>query len=227
MTPGDRDQSLVFALYESHLPADVGGLRVLDLGANACGLSIEFAKRGAQVTAVEYSRHYLTQAQFVLEATGLSDRVELLLGDVYSIGGLEPRYDIVCYVGLAYHLRHPQLALDLIAHRCRGTLLASSQTIGGSGLTMTNRAASHPAPGHTLADRPRGFLWGWEPTEELFLDMIAAAGFADAEIVSTSPHRGETEGRRCGNRTYCVATATTRPAPVAVIDAKPLQPFRA
>ena len=92
---------------------------------------------------------------------------------------------------------------------------------------MTNRATSHPAPGHTLADRPRGFVWGWEPTEELLLDMIAAAGFTNVEIVSTSPHRGETEGRRCGNRTYCVATAPTLPAPVAVIDVKPLQPFPA
>ena len=83
VTPGDRDQSLVYSLYESYLPSDVGNLRVLDLGANACGLAIEFARRGAQVTAVEYSRHYLTQAQFVLHATGLADRVQLLLGDVY------------------------------------------------------------------------------------------------------------------------------------------------
>ena len=56
------------------------------------------------MTAVEYSRHYLTQAQFVLQATGLADRVDLLLGDVCSIARLEPRYDIVSYVGLAYHL---------------------------------------------------------------------------------------------------------------------------
>ena len=80
VTPGDRDQSLVFALYASLLPADLSSWSVLDLGANACGLTIEFARRGAAVTAVEYSKHYLDQAEFVLRATGLRERVSLYLG---------------------------------------------------------------------------------------------------------------------------------------------------
>jgi hypothetical protein len=176
------------------------------------------------VTAVEYSTTYLDQAEFVLEAHGLRDRVDLLYGNVFAIGGLEQRFDIVCYVGLSYHLRHPQLALDLIGHRCAGTLLASSQTIEGDALTMQNRAMKIAAPGHRLDDRPRGYLYGWEPTEELFLDMIAAAGFRDGRVVSTSPHAGESPGRRCGNRTYCVAQAPTNPVPIAVVDDRPLRP---
>jgi 2-polyprenyl-3-methyl-5-hydroxy-6-metoxy-1,4-benzoquinol methylase len=222
VTPGDRDQSLVYALYDAYLPADLTGRRVLDLGANAGGLAIEFAKRGAYVTAVEYSSRYLFQAQWILEAFGLTERVELLRGSVYAIGPL-PQYDIVCYLGLAYHLRHPQLALDLIAHHCSDTLLASSQTITGTGLSMTNRATTHAAPGHTVADRPPGFLWGWEPTEQLFVDMLYSAGFVDPSVVSTSPHRGETPGRKCGNRTYGVAHAASKPARVAIVDDEPLQ----
>lgn len=225
VTPGDRDQSLVYRLYEPYLPESLEGCTVLDLGANACGLSVEFARRGAQVTAVEYNRHYLTQAEFVLDATGCRDRVKLLLGNVFAIGALEQRFDIVCYVGLAYHVRHPQLALDLISHRCRGTLLASSQTIAGAGLMMTNRAMTHPAPGRTLGDRPVGFLWGWEPTEKLFVEMIASAGFQNPRVVSTSPHAGEAPGRMCGNRTYCIADAAVKPAPVALLNEKPLQRF--
>jgi SAM-dependent methyltransferase len=165
VTPGDRDQSLVFGLYESLLPADLSASSVLDLGANACGLTIEFAKRGARVTAVEYSKHYLDQAEFVLRATGLRERVSLYLGNVFAIHGIDGQFDIVCYLGLSYHVRHPQLALDVISHRCRRMLLASSQTIDGTGLTMRNRAEQHRFPGHTLKDRPLGSLWGWEPTE--------------------------------------------------------------
>src|SRR5262245_29938572 len=84
VTPGDRDQTLVYRLYEPHLPAELTGLRVLDLGANACGLAIEFAKRGATVTAVDSESRYLYQAQWVLETFGLEDRVELITGSVYS-----------------------------------------------------------------------------------------------------------------------------------------------
>ena len=173
---------------------------------------------------MDYSRHYLTQAQFVLEATCLSDRVELLYGDVYSIGALEQQYDIVCYVGLAYHLRHPQLALDLVAHRCRARCWRHRRPL--------RERADDDEPGDEasgtgdrLADRPLGFLWGWEPTEQLFLDMITNAGFGNAAVVSTSPHRGEAPGRQCGNRTYGVADAPIKPAHVAIVDDKPLQPL--
>jgi tRNA (mo5U34)-methyltransferase len=74
VTPGIRNQALVFNVYEKHLPA-ISGLRVLDLGANACGLSIEFAKRGASVVAVERSPVYVEQARFVVSHLGLSDRI--------------------------------------------------------------------------------------------------------------------------------------------------------
>jgi SAM-dependent methyltransferase len=223
VTPGDRDQSLVFGLYESLLPADLSASSVLDLGANACGLTIEFAKRGARVTAVEYSKHYLDQAEFVLRATGLRERVSLYLGNVFAIHGIDGQFDIVCYLGLSYHVRHPQLALDVISHRCRRMLLASSQTIDGTGLTMRNRAEQHRFPGHTLKDRPLGSLWGWEPTEPLFLDMLASAGFTDPRVVSTSPHPGEAPGRKCGNRTYCVAEAPIKLASLPIVDDAPLQ----
>ena len=55
--------------------------------------------------------------------------------------------------------------------------------------------------------------------------MLFSAGFVDAKIVSTSPHRGESRGRKCGNRTYAVATAPTEPSHVAIVDDRPLQPL--
>lgn len=211
-SPGDRNQALVYALYEPHLPHDLSGWKVLDLGANACGLSIEFAKRGAHVTAVEYSTTYTRQAEFVIEYFGLAERIELLRKDVFSSIDLG-KFDIVAYVGLAYHLRYPQLCLDMIARLCTKKLLCSTQTIPGNELMMRNRAATHRK--HDV----KGQLYGWEPTEELFVEMLAHAGFQNSVLVSRAPHKGERRGNRCGNTAYFYAEAALRPPKLPFLDA--------
>lgn len=206
-TPGDRDQSLVFDLYRSLLPADLTGKTVLDLGANAAGLSIEFAHRGAQVTAVESASRYCTQARFVVDHFNLADRIQVVHADVYSLVTWTETFDIVCYFGLSYHLRYPQLALDLLSHLCGDQLLCSSQTMTGDTFTMRNRAEGLP-------DSEYGNLHGWEPTENLFLRMLAHARFRNPKLVSTAPHSGETAHRKCGNRSYFVADAPLKQVPL-------------
>lgn len=199
ITPGDRNQALTFNLYKSHLPADLTGKRVLDLGANACGLSIEFAKRGADVVAVEYSVTYVKQAEFILDHFGLADRVKVVRCDLFDVLDLG-QFDIVAYVGLFYHIRYPQLSLDMLSSVCTDKLLVSTQTIPGDGLQMVNRARS-------TKDRKPGELYGWEPTETLFADMVAHAGFKNVKLLSTAPHAGEEKGNILGNRSYYIADA--------------------
>lgn len=204
ITPGDRDQSLVFDLYRGRIPDDLTSKTVLDLGANAAGLSIEFARRGASVTAVEAAGRYCEQARFVVEEFDVADRVEIVQADVYSLVNWSKKFDVVCYVGLSYHLRYPQLCLDMLSHLCTGQLICSTQTVAGDSLSLYNRA-SH------LIDRDQDILYGWEPTESLFLSMLAHAGFRNPELISTAPHPGEEEGRLCGNRSYFLADAPVRP----------------
>ena len=211
VTPGDRDQSLVFEMYRNHIPADLTSMTVLDLGANAAGLSIEFARRGATVTAVEAAGRYCEQARLVVEEFDVADRVEIVQGDVYSLAHWSIQFDIVCYVGLSYHLRYPQLALDMLSHLCRGQLICSTQTIAGDSSEMHNRARH-------LVDRDLDVLYGWEPTETLFLSMISQAGFQNAELISTAPHTGEREGHLCGNRSYFPADAPVDPAALPFMD---------
>lgn len=198
-TPGTRNQEIVFNLYRKHLPDDLTGMTVLDLGANACGLSVEFAKRGAMVTAIEHGAEYAKQGAYVLERLGLSDKVQIQQMDLFDILDLG-KFDIVAYVGLSYHVRHPQLALDMLGHVCTGRLLASTQVVAGDKLMMTNRARHN-------RKRARGELYGWEPTEEMFLDMIAHAGFRNVELVSSEPHEGESEGNKASNGSYFFAEA--------------------
>ncbi len=215
-TPGDRNQTLTFNLFAPHLPHDMTGMRVLDLGANACGLSVEFAKRGATVVAVEHSVTYCRQAQFVIDHFGLSDKISIEKTDLFNVLSLGT-FDIVAYVGLSYHIRYPQLALDMLTHSCSGTLLVSTQTIPGDSLTTVNRARHTPG-------RARGELYGWEPTETLFLDMIEHAGFVNATLLSTAPHPGEDAENKLGNRSYFIAKAgrkTELPFISAKINSKP------
>ncbi|MEZ5894866.1 MAG: methyltransferase domain-containing protein [Parvularculaceae bacterium] len=198
-TPGIRNQGLVYNLYKDRLPQDLTGMRVLDLGANACGLSVEFAKRGAKVVAIEHHARYVKQGRFVIDALKLEDAIELHQGDLFSARE-HGEFDIVCYVGLAYHIRHPQLALDMLGGMCRKHFIASSQTDPGDRLVMRNRAAD-------AKQRKVGELWGWNPTERLFIEMIGHAGFTNAVLVSTHPHPGETKGNVLSNRSYFYAEA--------------------
>lgn len=199
ITPGDRNQTLTYNLYKDHLPVDLSGLRILDLGANACGLSIEFAKRGANVVAVEHGVIYEKQAEFILNHFGLSHKVEILRRDLFDILDLG-QFDIVAYVGLFYHIRYPQLSLDMLSSMCTGKLLVSTQTIPGTGLQMANRARH-------VKNRKPGELYGWEPTEPLFSDMISQAGFKNVKLLSTAPHAGEDAENKLGNRSYFIAEA--------------------
>jgi hypothetical protein len=157
------------------------------------------------VIALESVDRSCRQAELVVQSLGLEERISVEHADVYSLGCGDRRFDIVCYVGLSYHLWYPQLALDMLSQLCEGHLLASTLASIGTGLVTSNRAAS-------LETRAPGVLYGWEPTEELFTEMLAHAGFRNAQLVSTAPHPGEEPGMVCGNRSYFWGDAPTDPA---------------
>lgn len=104
------------------LPADLSGADVLDVGCNAGFYSFELAKRGAQVTGLDSSEHYLRQARWAAELMGLSDRVRFERRQIYELGATTRRWDIVLFMGVIYHLRYPLLGLDIVS-RCVGKLL--------------------------------------------------------------------------------------------------------
>ncbi|HJU26111.1 MAG TPA: DUF1698 domain-containing protein, partial [Rhodanobacteraceae bacterium] len=47
-----------------HVPSDLSGWRVLDIGCNAGFYSFELAARGARVTGIDIDPHYLDQARW-------------------------------------------------------------------------------------------------------------------------------------------------------------------
>ena len=104
------------------IPADLTGKTVLDIGCNAGFYSIEMKRRGAaRVLGVDTDERYLAQARFAAEALGLD--IEFRPGSVYDVASLGERFDVVIFMGVFYHLRHPLLALDLIHEHVAGDLL--------------------------------------------------------------------------------------------------------
>jgi tRNA (mo5U34)-methyltransferase len=120
--------------FEHAIPRDLTGKTVLDIGCNAGFYSIEMKRRGAaRVLGIDFDQRYLDQARFAAEVKGQD--IELRLLSVYDVAELGERFDIVLFMGLLYHLRHPLLALDLIHDHVAGDLLVyQSMQRGPSGV---------------------------------------------------------------------------------------------
>ncbi len=114
-----------------HLPPDLSGWTALDIGCNAGFYTIELARRGAQVTALDLDPHFLRQARWALRQFGLEDRVQLRQGQVYELAAEKECYDLVVFMGVFYHLRYPLLALDILAERVKRLMLFQTLTLPG------------------------------------------------------------------------------------------------
>ena len=117
--------------FAKALPADLTGKSVLDIGCNGGFYSMEMKRRGAaRVLGVDWDEHYLAQARFAAEVADLE--IEFAKLSVYDVGALEERFDLVIFMGVLYHLRHPLLALDLIREHVAGDLLLFQSMLRGS-----------------------------------------------------------------------------------------------
>jgi tRNA (mo5U34)-methyltransferase len=87
-------------------------------------------RRGAErVVAIESDARYLAQAQ--LASRVLDMEIELRQLSIYEIQRLKEKFDLVLFLGVFYHLRHPLLALDLIhEHVARDLLVFQSMQRG-------------------------------------------------------------------------------------------------
>jgi tRNA (mo5U34)-methyltransferase len=99
--------------FKDAIPADLRGRSVLDIGCNGGFYSIEMKRRGADpVLGIDFDERYLAQAQFAADALGLD--IEFRKLSVYDVHKLREQFDVVLFLGVFYHLRHPLLALDLV-----------------------------------------------------------------------------------------------------------------
>lgn len=178
------------------LPADLTGRSVLDIGCNAGFYAIEMARRGAtRVLGIDPDQRYLEQARLASGVLGFPD-IEFAQGDVYDVARLGERFDLVIFMGVLYHLRHPLLALDLIREHVAGDLMLF-QTMQRGSAAVFDPPADHPfhkpgtfdppeyfdEPGYPklhFIEREYAHDWSnwWAPNAACSQAMLRAAGFA-------------------------------------------------
>jgi tRNA (mo5U34)-methyltransferase len=126
---GDYPQ-VKYQQFSAALPSDLSGKTVLDIGCNAGFYSFEMKRRGAaRVLGIDSDDHYLAQASFASQVSEID--VEFRHMSVWDIAELREHFDLVIFMGVLYHLRHPLLALDLIhEHVARDLLLFQSMQRG-------------------------------------------------------------------------------------------------
>lgn len=126
--------TLKFQSFAHAIPPDLCGKTVLDIGCNAGFYSMEMKRRGAErVVAIDFDEQYLAQARFAAEVNGYD--IDFRQMSVYEVGTLNEKFDIVLFMGVLYHLRHPLLALDLLhQHVVKDTLIFQSLLRGSAGM---------------------------------------------------------------------------------------------
>ena len=189
--PGDK-----FRRFADAIPADLTGKSVLDIGCNAGFYSIEMARRGAaRVLGIDTDERYLAQARFASETLGHGG-IEFARLSVYDVAALAERFDVVVFMGVLYHLRHPLLALDLIREHVAGDLMLFQTMQQGTGEPCPV-PADHPFfqpgtndppayfddPGYPrlhFIEREFAGDWTnwWAPNPACTAAMLRAAGFA-------------------------------------------------
>lgn len=112
-----------FRNFAHILPEDLEGRSVLDIGCNAGFYSMEMKRRNAgRVVGIDSDPRYLAQARLAAKTEGFD--LELHQMSVYDVAKLGEKFDLVIFMGVLYHLRHPLLALDLIhEHVCGDRML--------------------------------------------------------------------------------------------------------
>lgn len=178
-----------WARFANAIPKDLTGKTVLDVGCNGGFHSIEMKRRGARrVVGIDLDESYLEQARFAAEVCGVE--IELAQVDVYDVASLGARFDIVLFMGVLYHLRHPLLALDLLYHHAVGETLVVQTMLRGSTDVMPvkgdypfaeRRAFDEPGYPklHFVEQRYSGDAsnW-WIPNRACAEAMLRSAGFA-------------------------------------------------
>lgn len=108
------------------LPENLSGKRVLDIGCWDGFYAFEAERRGAEVVAIDCWR----PETFFIAKEALNSKVEFHEMSVYEVSrerlGV---FDIVLFLGVLYHLRHPLLALERVCEVTTDCAIIESHSI--------------------------------------------------------------------------------------------------
>jgi tRNA (mo5U34)-methyltransferase len=187
LTPGVDDTPT--RLRKIGLPEDLSGKTVLDIGAWDGFFSFEAERRGAaRVLATDSycwsGEGWGTRDGFDLARRALDSNVEDREIDVLD---LSPEsvgvFDVVLFLGVLYHVKHPMLALEHV-YSVTGERLIMSTFVD---MTWRRRPAAAFYEGAEANDDPTNW---WGPNPAAVVAMLRTVGFTRIEIVDRpSPMR--------------------------------------
>lgn len=139
-------------LIEPHIPKDLTGKTVLDLGCNAGFFSIKMKERGADyVLGIDVLPLAINQAKFIAEFFDVDIVYELM--NVYEfVLKNKQKFDFVIFLGLFYHLRYPLLVLDKVSEITKEKLYFQSLIRGTPSIAENNPALLFKCRQLKLAD---------------------------------------------------------------------------
>jgi tRNA (mo5U34)-methyltransferase len=147
---------------------------------------------------------------FDLAHEALDSKVEVVVGDLldYNLEQLGT-FDVVLYLGVLYHVRHPLLALEKLASVTRGTAIIETQAeeFRFSGEKPICRFIEGDELNHDPSN------W-WTFNAAALLSMCRAAGFERAEL-QTQPPRLGARAAISGTAPYRAVLRAFSPSPAA------------
>eukprot|EP01037_Dinobryon_pediforme_P012773 gene12773-12870_t len=167
-TPGSYDPGFLFEKMQ--LPEDMSGMRVLDVGVSDGYFSLQMARRGADVTAIDY-RAKTDHGYHVMEALNPC-QIDYHVMNVYDLSReTMGSFDIVVFLGVLYHLPDMMRALNAIRQCCTGTIYVESHS---ENAFCPDIAAARYYRDATLSGDHTNF---WAPNRLCVLDMLHDTGF--------------------------------------------------
>ena len=182
VTPGMFDLRPFVERYG--LPADMTGMRALDVGTFEGFWAFEMERRGAQVVALDVDRIQdldwpprLRPAEDGRRGEGFELAKEALGSSVTRVGRsiydatperLGGRFDLVFCGSVLIHLRDPMLALERMAALCGDRLVFADE--------YSRRLSWLPFDAAEFRGHTRWSTW-WRPSIRAWLTMLETAGF--------------------------------------------------
>jgi tRNA (mo5U34)-methyltransferase len=141
VTPGKNPTDAARIFQERfHLPKDLSGRRALDIGALDGPYAFELERRGAEVVAIDIQNPDRTGFNTAKLVRG--SKARYVQGTAYDLKKLlTGKFDIICFFGVYYHMKHPLIAFEQIHD-----ILADDGTLLLEGECLLNHAESPELP---------------------------------------------------------------------------------
>jgi tRNA (mo5U34)-methyltransferase len=176
---------VAFLMDKAGVPQDLTGLSVLDIGTTNGGLAFEAERRGAaRVMALDI----VEPSWFAFDALAalLQSEVEFRKTSTYELTTAlaGETFDIVLFLGVLYHLRHPLLALDNVRAVTGGTCYLETAV---SDWELAPDLRERSLTSFYRRDELAGDSSNWfSPTVAAFEAWTGSAGF-DTELIDAWP----------------------------------------